>query len=263
MEVLHDDLTKTIAELNAGIHIKHIATLNLATCLDSEKIDEVISKSEFKNFDIIPVRDQEGKIVGIIERKTETSHSNSLPFKSPIKVSMLVCSESSVLSSLRLFRDSSFKLVLGDNGIEGIVTKSDLLKLPVRIVAFSFISSLESLMARLIEEKIGSDSIHWKKYISESRFDKIFNKHKKLQAESVEPQLVELMDFCDKRDIIRKHFRLDRTFEVDLKEIEDLRNSIAHSGNYISSGEDINKFILTIEHIENWLKQISNRLDPS
>jgi predicted transcriptional regulator len=260
MNIIQKDLHTTIQGLNAGIHIKHIATFNLFTCQETENPDEIIGKKEFEDFDIIPVRGADDTIVGVIE-KPQSSDSQPKANMFPIKVSMLVSSEASLISTLKVFKDANFKLVLGEKGIEGIVTKSDLLKLPVRIVGFSLISNLESLMARLIEEKIGSDLDCWEKYISKQRHEKMFKKYEKLKNSSIEPRFVELLEFCDKREVLRKYFKLGKSFTKELKGIEELRNSIAHSTDYINSDEDIKKFISTIELIEEKIVQVAELKD--
>lgn len=46
MDVFQNELTSTLDGLNAGIHVKHIATTKLVTCLDSEVSYDVLSPND-------------------------------------------------------------------------------------------------------------------------------------------------------------------------------------------------------------------------
>ena len=106
------------------------------------------------------------------------------------------------MSFVRTADASPYRLVVRETEISGIVTRSDLLKLPVRVLAFAMITHLERVLAEVILEACGPNNELWMKYLNQTRRDRISEKQAKLKSGGIDPLLlVELTDFCDKRDI--------------------------------------------------------------
>jgi predicted transcriptional regulator len=251
------DFTKTLKELNTGISIRQITTYALAACSETDSVEEVMRQPDFDGFDFIPVKNAQGRIISIIERiqrdQQEDLHESRI---FPIDVSMLVSPDAPIDSLFRCLSDSKFKLVFGEEGIEGIVTKSDLLKLPVRIFVFSHITYFESLMGKVIGERIGYSFDNWQKYLSENRKELFNTKLVNLKKHNLDPSSIEVLDFCDKREILKKHFEFGTEFRKDLEKIEQLRNLIAHSGTYIKNEADVVSLLNTMELLKATINQL-------
>ena len=70
-----------------------------------------------------------------------------------------------------------------------------------------------------------------------------------------DPDPIEMTDFCDKRDIVKKRFRLGNGFEGDLKQVEDLRNTLAHSGDY-GEIKALEAFLVRLKLAEKWVSEL-------
>ena len=76
--------SNTFQALEASLHVWHIATLSLETCFTSDIEPEVLSEKRLASFDEIPVRDGEGRIVGVLHRGSSgSSLASRSQFKKP------------------------------------------------------------------------------------------------------------------------------------------------------------------------------------
>ncbi|MEO8953486.1 MAG: CBS domain-containing protein, partial [Ktedonobacteraceae bacterium] len=137
----------TMMGLETGLQVQHIATLEreLRTCSidDSRDCVALFADSQFEDFDQIPIR-KEHSIVGVITKGCEGSIQNCLH---PLDESMLISAQEPLKQIIELMEwPPSYRLVLQGGSIRGIVTRSDLLKLPVRLFAFTCVTHLELLM---------------------------------------------------------------------------------------------------------------------
>jgi hypothetical protein len=221
-----DIYAETMQGLAGGLTVAHIATFDIQTCADVDHVARVFAESSLEIYDQIPVQ-KAGRIVGVLERRIGSPLGAARDHMHALEDTLLVSAEGPLMSFVRTADASPYRLVVRETEISGIVTRSDLLKLPVRVLAFAMITHLESLMAEVILEACGSDDELWMKYLNQTRREKIVEKQAKLQSRRMDPLLLlELMDFCDKRDIVKelRHFGAD--FERQLKGIEGVRNKL-------------------------------------
>jgi len=78
----------------------------------------------------------------------------------PLDDSLLVSADAPLWDFLHTVHEQPYRLVVDKTKIAGIVTWSDLLKLPVLVLAFSLIAELERAMNERIKEKYG-DGDKW------------------------------------------------------------------------------------------------------
>ena len=94
--------------------------------------------------------------MGVAERAdglSGTVHDAMFPLDDP----MLVSGDEPLMRFLPLLAERPFRLVVMGARIQGIVTRSDVLKLPVYLLAFTLITHLKMVMARLIPAKHPDD----------------------------------------------------------------------------------------------------------
>src|SRR5690349_10618865 len=231
-----DIYTETMQGLAAGLTVGHIATFDLHTCADNDDASRVFGELNLEIYDQIPVR-KNGRIVGVLERRTGTASCAARDQMRTLEDTLLVSAEGPLMSFIRTADASPYRLVVRETEVSGIVTRSDLLKLPVRILAFAMITHLESLMADVIRRAYGAEDERWTKYLNQTRREKVFEKHAKLTSGRINLPLLELTDFCDKRDIVKELCHLDAGFERQLKGIESVRNKLAHAGEYAANDD--------------------------
>lgn len=250
-----DILQTTLVGLETGLRVRHITTFELSTCDLDTNVEAVLTEPSLSAFDCIPIRSG-SIIIGYIRRAPDLQGSVRQHMR-PIEESVLVSADLPLTQFIPQFPSTPFRLVLDGVTIRGIVTWSDLQKLPIRLFAFSLITNLEMVMAEAIRAKY-ADSTDWLVLLSERRHQGIEAKRKLLQQRDLEPSLLELTDFCDKRDILAKRLGLGGQFRKDLVAIEELRNTTAHAGTYAESPEAVRQFVACLQNAERWTSTLAN-----
>lgn len=250
----------TIMGLETGLQVHHIATLDeeLQTCdIDDEReVATLFAHPQFEDFDQIPVR-RDGTIIGVITRECKGSIEGS---HYRLDESMLISAQEPLTQFIPLMaKRPPYRLVLQGGGIRGIVTRSDLLKLPVRLFAFTLVTHLELLMGEIIHKKYPDhqDKPLWLQYLKEPRQKKSLDKQQNLKQENYDLPLLECTDFCDKRDIVRKICSFSNAFKDDLEKIEThVRNAVAHAASYGRNDQEMEQFIHLIICTQEWISKL-------
>jgi len=249
----------TLAALGSAFSVKDIATFDLVTIPEDSRLDIWFSYTQYAGFDFFPVSNKTGVIVGVVCRSQSDRDCTAAQVMINLDDSILVASCASLLTALNKLDDKEFLLIVDGIHISGILTKADVQKLPVRLYAFTVITYLESLMATVVECS-NSEPGTWINRLSSGRRDKVIEKQHKLKSEGIDPSLIECCDFCDKRDLVQRIHYLPEPFIKDLKDIEKLRNSIAHAASFITSKEELHSFLLTITNTITWIERLENLL---
>ncbi len=189
-----------------------------------------------------------GKIEGNLQRLSEAN---------------LISGQEPLTRFIPLMEETSYRLVLQGGTITGIVTRSDLLKLPVRLYVFSLVTHLELLMSDIIRVRYpgNQDTPEWLEFIKLERQTQVKKKQQELASGNRELSLLECTDFCDKRDIVRRICSFPEKFKRDLDSIEkNLRNSIAHAGDYAQNDEEMHHFIELLQKTMDYIQKLQNQL---
>ncbi len=253
-----DSFGLTMRGLEAGLRVQHISAFDLKTCRVEDSLSEVMADSDLADFDQIPVRDHAGRVVGVLMRTKDSVDGKVSDAMNHLDESLLISGDAPLMSFIRIAGTAPYKLVLNQDGIKGIVTRSDLLKLPVRLFAFAGVTHLETLMFEAIRTrfKFGDDA--WLKLLRGKRRDKIRWKEKKLKKSRMDLDLLELSDFCDKRELVKDILGLGDDFTEELQGAEDLRNQIAHAATFISSDTTAREFAVKLQKVETWIERLQH-----
>lgn len=257
-----DILSITMQGLDAGLRVRDIATFDVQSCRIQDSASEILSRSGLAGFDYLPVLEEE-RTLGVLERSGQVSDRPAGELMRPLDDSLLVSADEPLTSFLPELLHRPYWLVVSRTRIDGIVTRSDVQKLPVRLLAFTLITHLEMTMARVIVREMGDDA--WLEKLSSGRRQKIKKKQAALQANHVDPPMVELAEFCDKRDVLAKLQALGvgRTREDsvgELKRVEGIRNTIAHAGEYGKDDDALKEFVERLEMARRWITELEQRL---
>jgi hypothetical protein len=251
-----DGFGLTMRGLEAGLRVHHIAAFDLMTCNVRDSLTTVLSDPVFADFDQIPVRNRTQRIVGVLLRGQNSGSGKVRESMQQLDESLLVSGEAPLLSFVRLAGTVPYKLVLSEHGIKGIVTRSDLLKLPVRLLAFACITHLETLMAEVVRVQYPNRAEEWINLLKAGRQKKVRNKERSLKRARLDIDLLELTDFQDKRRLARIIAQLDQQFSNDTGEAEKLRNQIAHAATFVTSEEEARQFAVKLQKIEGWIAKL-------
>ena len=149
-------------------------------------------------------------------------------------------------------RPRLFVNVLGQIG--AIATRTDLQKPPVRMWLFGMITIIEMGLTRLIEAAYPEDS--WRQCVSEGRLQKAQALLEERKRRNQDLGLLDCLQFSDRGQIVLRNEELRKRAgfvsrnrgEQTVKELEALRNNLAHSQDIISCDWDI--IVRLIEHLD-------------
>ena len=192
-----------------------------------------------EDFDFLPVVDEPDEFVGMFhaaahrDRRTLGTVWQSYV---PLSGNYLLGADASILDFILEADEKQCRLVISGTNVVGLVSLSDLQKLPVRAALFALITGLEMTMADLIRVKHPRTE-DWIQFLASGRQEKIEGERKKAKSEDGYVDALLFTQFSDKRDILAQGLpKPERNALVAvLENIENLRNSVAHANDYASS----------------------------
>lgn len=255
-----DVFTTTIAGLEDAFRVRHIATFHLYTCAEDEPVESVPER--YPDFDYVPVRDAQGCIVGVLDTDLRSGalvrdHAQRLDD------SILVSADESLARFLPLMSEHRFyRLVVDGTQISGIVTRSDALKLPVRLFAFARITHLEMLMMRIIQARYPRDD-DWLAHLAKDKGDKVKKDRKRLKKDRDDPPLIEFTGLWEKALIIQDTYKFDDSYQREMSRITEIRHLLAHAGDFAESTNRLSDFLARIDLAESWIVKLTQLVHNS
>jgi hypothetical protein len=263
VEVGSYDFKFMMLGLERGLQVVHITTPadQLQCCQHDEEIEVVLNRSDLLQFDQIPVQEQ-GVIIGLVRKLTVPSSAKGLAREhmQPLGESILVSADAPLLEYI--LNSTLDRLVIRGTKIHGLVTRSDLLKLPVTLLGFALVTHIEVVMLTMIRD-IGISKQVWWKYLGPESKKDIRKFYNRLTDKRSDPDPLELTTFADKRTIL-EHLATEETYASrlpdkesinQLEEIRKFRNTIAHTGGKVDSPDTIQELIDRLRLTQNWIER--------
>jgi len=275
VKVLHDAGLRTgeaalTEAMASGFPVRLIGTFKgLVTCDIDEPVAAVIARPDAQAFDQLPVVDG-GRIVGLLRCRAFTAET---PTKDTVRdvfdridETILIAADAGILGFLLGAKKSPCRLILDGVRITGLVSKSDLQKLPVRSLLFHIVTHLELAMAAWIRRHFPDDAT-WLGVLTESRREAVEQRYRELAEARLAIDRLTATMFADKRAVILRtavlpmsHNRAKQEFET----IEALRDAVAHIGDYALSQEAADRTIDTVVAARFWIATCQDlQIDPS
>ncbi|HEW79183.1 MAG TPA: hypothetical protein ENH34_04360 [Phycisphaerales bacterium] len=230
---------KEIAEPFASFDIDHPA----------DKVQRFMNE---KDYDIVGVMEN-AVIVGYINR-TEIDGKNLKDCCVPFEQENTLPETTPLIDVFKVLGNSPRVFVTFLGRVDGIITRGDLQKIPVRIYLFGLISLIEMQLLRIIKEYRPDD--WWKHLISRERLIDAEKIHFDRKQRNADIGLLECLQFADKRDIVLKsdliEFKSKNSCKKLLKDLEKLRNEVAHA-QYITTHGGWSNFVNLIEESQEFL----------
>lgn len=219
------------------IAVRYIAE-KLEVCRDDEDAAEIRRHMEATNFDVLGI-ERDGVVYGYVER-TRLTTGPGRDFHCSFHPSELIAESTPLIDLLPILRDTPRVFVLERNRVNGIVTRGDLQKAPVRMLLFALVTLLEMHFLRLIRIYYPRDE--WQDVLKEKRLESAKHLWIDRQHRNEAIDLIDCLQFCDKRDLILAHaeirshmgFIFEKSGERFLKAVDDLRNKLAHAQDLVS-----------------------------
>jgi hypothetical protein len=222
--------------------IVHDIAEPLVSLDDSTSSERVRAFMEAKRFEIVGIR-TDGRVEGYVEF-ADIGNGTCADFMKPFDESQVVLDSMSMAHLVQRLKIQRrlFVSILGRVG--GIVSRTDLQKPPVRMWLFGMVTLIEMRFSRLIEQFCPDEQ--WKQFLSDGRIQKA----EALLAERIRRNqdlaLLDCVQLSDKAQIIARseqlrgltRFQSRRQLEAAAKNLEKLRNNLAHSQDIIAGDWD-------------------------
>jgi hypothetical protein len=254
--VSHNDILGiTLAGLEAGFKVSHIAAFDLEVCAPDMSAGNVLNDPRLKDFDHIPVRDGT-RIVGVLERVSLKGTGIVRDYMHRLHGEMLVSAEEPLPKFLPTLADSPYRLVVQGTKVEGIVTISDVAKLPVRLLAFTSVAHLEAAITKAIRSDCSDDDEKWLSLLGRQRtgIEKRLKERRKQNIHLLSP--IEVAYLSEKITVVSRLRRLAR-LENDRKLITDFRNSLAHDGDFVMECKGIGGLLERLRLVKDWIDELN------
>lgn len=209
------------------------------------------------DFDQFPVRDGD-VTVGLLHRRSDYGHLRVRDVMDRLCEGLIVAADMPIADLIPQLRDSHARLVLRGVRIDGVVTQSDLLKLPVRMLLFGLITHLEMCLRALVRERAAFPI--WLDRLSPPRRRALRQKLERLKAARLEPDPLEFSNFSDVVDALAHEADLGQDFRDAADSIRNLRNEVAHAQTFITSTADVQRFVARFDLVREWIERVSRML---
>ena len=260
---LGGDADSVLSSLEQGLSVGLITTFDPYCCDVYDDLKEVVGREALCEFDYLPVKENE-EVVGLLHRaKYATEDATGLVRDAMcnLRGDLIISANAGILSYIAGAEERPCRLVLQGNQLNGIVTLSDLQKLPVRPALFLLITHVELLMAEWLRTKELSEKKVLDNLIPKRR-DGINGKWKDLQRRNLAIDILSATEFVDKRILLQNLcFPADDVAMEELEAVGYLRHSVAHAGDYALSPDKAENTIKAVKYARYWIERLQNTLD--
>lgn len=214
--------SEVIAVVRMGITIESIATPRAQLVVRPKRHwPDFMNESEIEEFDHVPVT-QDEEIVGVFDRERGTVRD--------LSEAMFMASDASLLSFVENADRRKFALLVRESHIVGIVTLSDIQKLPVYCVLYSLLMSVEMLLMEWIRTVCQGDPDKWMAHLDDLAKRQIERYWKRAKQENVALDKLSCASFSDELTAARGLglFSSNQSASTSLKRLNELRNLVCH-----------------------------------
>jgi hypothetical protein len=251
----------TLEALQKGLTIALIATarVSLETCTSDDMLPSVMASPRYNDFDFLPVIEPKtSRIVGLIEiapyRQGGAPVARVDSMMTHLSEDNLLGADASILMFVRNADHQKCRLIISEHEISGLVSLSDLQRLPVRASIFGLITYLEIIMTRVIR-CVFKGSEKWLDSLSEGRRQKLQDEIKLAREKNAFVEALLFTQFADKATILHRSERRKvrgADFKSEFRMIQTLRDHLAHANDYAASPEAAVVTCETVRLIDQW-----------
>lgn len=257
---LDGDQDAILSHLERSTPVRLMATIGIFISADvAEPVAAAISRADEHRFDYLPVREGvDGPVVGLLARQ-DISPDRAVRVREvmqPLSSANLIAIDAPLLQFVLTADTAPCRLVLDDTEIRGLVTLSDIQRLPVRTALFGLFIHLELLLTEMLRRTIGSDHSPFE-FLSDGRAESARNRWETFRASSLDHDPYSALLFGDKKTIAKKLKLCGRSgvqIDADLNSIEtNLRNPIAHGADYALTRPAALELVRVTRLVKTWI----------
>ena len=229
---------------------------DLVMCRCDESVAAVV-KDNPDRYSYFPVKDETGNVLGLLRAEEWfDEEAPSCPVGEvyePLSEQHLIGAQESIIAFVSKADVLPVRLVGERQGISGLVTISDLQKLPVRAALFALVTGLELAMYQRIKKEWENDSDGWFGLLSRGRQRKLEEQIGEAEGADIFVNKLVLTQLKDKARIMVNRGLVPGISKTKLRDqfedIEKLRNMLAHANYYANDPDRAKKVGNTVRNI--------------
>lgn len=252
--------------LHTGLTVELILTSrdDLKVCSADDQIVDVVTDN-IEKYDYLPVvrSEDDRKITGLFHAKEFSVRAPLVGTVAqnftPLSEETIIGADSSILDFILDADQKPCRLVVSGAHIVGLVSLSDLQRLPVRAALFAVITGFEISMMSAIRKWYGDEEV-WMSNLTDDR-RRILEEQRSisLAKDGLIDSLL-LTQFCDKKQLVFKRYQGQRSktsLKNVLNKIERLRDFVAHANDYAASPEQATEVCRVVRNLVELRGEIS------
>jgi CBS domain-containing protein len=211
---------EVIAAVRTGITVESIATPR-AMLVVRQRSDSPDFKDDakLKDFDNVPVIEGD-EIVGVYDQESGTLRD--------LSEAMFMASDASLLSFVENADKRRFAFLVRESQIVGIVTLSDIQKLPVYCVLYSLLMSVEMLLMECIRKECRDNPDKWMTKLNSKSKKSIEDYWKEAQQKNVALDRLSCASFGNELVAAKELGIVSTTDGAVLEQLNELRDLVCH-----------------------------------
>lgn len=256
--VLRISASNFLASIRSAIPVAIIATPRADfRCRPKSRWRGIQSDLELADFDQVPLTDADNVYIeAVFVRGTGLVD---------LREDMFMASDGPLISFLETADQQRFRFLVENSKVSGMVTLSDIQRLPVYSVLFSLVLAVEMLLMDWIRKTCGADENAWLEHL-DRRQQGVIEKH---WNETLKKNLaIDHLSCATFGQEIRAAvglglFRNNDKRHVSFKELETLRNKICHAAEFALAPEQaltIPRHVRDAQAVATWLQTQIERL---
>lgn len=254
----------SVSELRAlferGVTARVIAE-PLRCCRTTDSAEEVRAELARLDFDVAGVLEPEStRVIGWVARESlqEGTCGASVVSFAPYE---LISDSTPLVQLIQILAEAERVYVVERHGVSGIVTRADLQKPPIRTLLFGLISLLEMHLTYWVGQLFPNDT--WRECLSEQRLAKVRDLVEARRQRNEDVGELDCLQLADKREILVRSrsaleilgFETKRQARDTLKDVEKLRDRVAHSQKDVTVAGAWPELAATLGSIESLLER--------
>ena len=260
---LDGDQDAILSHLERSTPVRLMATIGAFVAADAaEPVAEAAGRADQHRFDYLPVREgADGPVVGLFARKgiSPDGAVRVRDVMQPLSTANLIAIDAPLLQFVLSADTNPCRLILDDTKISGLVTLSDIQRLPVRTALFSLFIHLELLLTEAIRRNIAPNQSPFD-LLSDKRADKARQSWEDSRASGLDRDPYSVLMFADKKTIAKK-LKLRRLsgeqIDSELNSIEHkLRDPIAHAADYALTEAAALETVRVARLVKTWIDDL-------
>lgn len=216
----------------------------LFTCKATDVAQEVDARPELADFDHIPVK-QDGQIAGIFDRNQKGLSGRVADNFRPLDAAYLIGDRAPVFTFIERVPHQRCCIVVGERGIVGMVTASDLQKLPVQVALFGLLAQFEALVTELLRRSLGDPEAKYESVLgllSKGQAKHVRRHKQRNDAKNLSIDWISPLSLGDKLHALEaKQPHLMDWHQA--RQVKDLRDSVAHGKEFAQTYELIDELV--------------------